>query len=92
MHNEEVHSCKYARRIKSSRMRWAGHMARMGNKRNAYRILVGNPEGEKALGRPKLTWARCIEIGWSGMDCIDLAQDKDQSRAVVNAVTNLRVP
>jgi hypothetical protein len=64
--------------IKSRRMRWAGHVARMGAKRNAYRILVGKPEGKRPLGRPKRRWVDNIkmdlrEIGWDFMDLIDLA-------------------
>jgi hypothetical protein len=60
-------------------------------------ILVGNPKGKRPLGRPKRRWVDNIkmdlrEIGWDGMDWIDLAQDKDQWRALVNAVMNLRVP
>jgi hypothetical protein len=83
--------------IKSRRMRWAGHVARMGEKRNAYRILVGNPEGKRPLGRPRRRWVDNIEmdlreIGWDGMDWIDLAQDRDHWRALVNAVMNLWVP
>jgi hypothetical protein len=62
-------------------MRWAGHVARMGEKRNAYRILVGKPEGKRPLGRPRRRWADNIkldlrEIGWDGVDWIDLAQDR----------------
>jgi hypothetical protein len=69
----------------------------MGEKRNAYRILVGNPEGKGPLGRPRRRWVDNIkmtlrEIAWDGMDWIDLAQDMDQWRAFVNAVMNLRVP
>jgi hypothetical protein len=83
--------------IKSRRMRWAGHVARMGEKGNAYRILVGNPEGKRPLGRPRRRWVDNIkldlrEIGWDGRDWIDLAQDRDQWKALVNAVMNLRVP
>jgi hypothetical protein len=68
----------------------------MGEKRNAYRILVGNPEGKRPRGRPRLRWVDSIkmdlrEIGWDGMDWINLAQDRDQWRALVNAVMNLRV-
>jgi hypothetical protein len=82
--------------IKSRRMRWAGHVARM-EKRNAYRILVGKPEGKRPPERPK---RRCVnnikielrETGWDGMDSIDLAQDRDQWRALVNTVMNLRLP
>jgi hypothetical protein len=84
------------RMIKSRRMRWAGHVARMRANRNAYRILVGMPEGKRPLGRPRRTWVDNIkmdlrEIGWDGMDWIDLAQNMDQWRALVNIVMNLRV-
>jgi hypothetical protein len=66
-------------------------------KRNAYRILVGKPQGKIPLGRPRRRWEDNIRmdlrgIGWSGMDWIDLAQDRDQWRALVNTVMNLRVP
>jgi hypothetical protein len=68
--------------IKSMRMRLAGHVARMGKKRNACRILVGKPEGKRLLGRRRRRWEDNIgmdlrEIGWGGMDWIDLAQDRD---------------
>jgi hypothetical protein len=76
--------------IKARRMRWTGHVARMGETRNAYRILVGKPEGKRPLGRPRCRWEDNIKI--DGMDWIKLAQDKDQSRARVNTVMNLRVP
>jgi hypothetical protein len=83
--------------IKSRRMRWAGYVARMGEKRNAYKILVGTPEGKIPLGRQTRRWVDNIkmdlrEIRWDSMDCINLAQDRDQWRALVNAVMNLRVP
>jgi hypothetical protein len=83
--------------IKSRRMRWAGHIARMGEKRNAYRVLVGKPGGKRPLGRPRHRWVDNIimdlrEIGWVGMDWIDLAQNRDQRKALVNTVMNLRVP
>jgi hypothetical protein len=83
--------------IKSRRMKWAERVARMGEKRNAYRILVGNPEGKRPLERPRRRWVDNTnmglrEIGWDGMDWIDLAQDRDQWRALVNTVMNLRVP
>jgi hypothetical protein len=82
--------------IKSRRMRWAGHVARMGEKRNAYRILVGKPEVKRPLGRPRRRWVDNIkmdlrETGWDGMDWIDLAQDRNQRRGLVNTVLNLRV-
>jgi hypothetical protein len=83
--------------IKSRVMRWAGHVARKGAKRNACTILVGKPEGKRPLGKPRRRWMDNIkmvlrEIGWDVMDWIDLAQDRDQWRALVNTVINLRVP
>jgi hypothetical protein len=101
LHNEELHnlysSPSIIRMIKSRRMRWAGHLARMWEKMNAYRILVGKPEGKRPLGRKRRRWLDNIkmdlrEIGWDGMDWIDLAQDMDQWRALVNTVMKLRVP
>jgi hypothetical protein len=85
------------RTIKSRRMSWAGHVARMGENRNAYRILVGKPEGRRPLGRPKYRWVDNIkkeltEIGWDGVDWINLTQDRDRRRALVNTVMNLWVP
>jgi hypothetical protein len=78
--------------IKSRRMRWAGHVARMGETRNAYRILMGKPEGKRPLGRPRRKWMdNRSYIGWDGMDWINLAQNRDQWRALVNMVMNLRV-
>jgi hypothetical protein len=83
--------------IKSRRMRWAEHVARMGETRNAYRILVGKPEGKRPLGRPRRRGVDNIkmdlrEIEWDGMDWIELAQDRDQWSSLVNTVMNLRVP
>jgi hypothetical protein len=71
--------------------------SRSGGKRNAYRILVGKPEGKRPLGRPSCRYVDNIkmevrEIGWGGMKWIDLAQDRDQWRALMNTVMNLRVP
>jgi hypothetical protein len=86
LHNEELNvlysSPIIIRVIKSRRMRWAGHVARMGEKRDAYRILVGRPEGRRPLGRPRHRWDDNIkidlqEVEW-GMDWIELAQDKDR--------------
>jgi hypothetical protein len=75
------------RMIKSRRTRWAGHAARIGEKRNACRILMGKPEGKRPLGRPRHRWVNNIEIDW-----IDLAQDRDQWSALVNMVMNLWIP
>jgi len=101
LHNEELSdlycSPNIVRVIKSRRMRWAGHVARMGERRGVYRVLVGKPEGKRPLGRPRRRWEDNIkmdlkEIGCGGMDWIELAQDRDRWRALVNAVMNLRVP
>jgi hypothetical protein len=99
LHNEELNdlysSPNVIRGIKSRRMRWARHVARMGERRSAYRILVGRLEGRRPLGRPSHRWDNNInlqEVGWGGMDWIDMAQDRDRWRAVVNVVMNLRVP
>jgi hypothetical protein len=69
----------------------------MGERRGAYRALVGKPEGRRTLGRPRRKWEDNIkidlrEVGWGGMDWINLAQDRDRWRALVNAVMNLRLP
>jgi hypothetical protein len=101
LHNEELHefysSPSIIRIIKSNRMRWEGHVARMGEKRNAYRLMVVNPEGKRPLGRPRRRWVDNIrkdlgEVGWGDVDCIGLAQDRNRWRALVNSVLNLRVP
>jgi hypothetical protein len=78
-------------------MRWAGYVARMMEKRNIYRILVGIPEGRRPLGSPRCRWVDNIKmdlrkIGWEGMDWIDLAQNRDQWRPLVNTVMNFRFP
>jgi hypothetical protein len=101
LHNEELHnlysSPSIIRIIKARRMRWAGHLARMGEKRNVCRLLVGEPEGKRPLGRPRRRWIDNIkmdlsEIVLSVVDWIGLAQDRYRWRALVNSVMNLRVP
>jgi hypothetical protein len=83
--------------IKSRRMRLTGHVARMGERRNVYRILAGKPERKRPLGRPRRGWVDNIkidltEMGWDGIYRIDTAQFKDQWRVFVNKVMNFRVP
>jgi hypothetical protein len=83
--------------IKSRRMRWAEHVARMVKKRTVYKIFVGKPERTRSLGRPRHNWEDNIkmdlrDIGSGGMHWIDLAQYRDQCRALVITVINLRVP
>jgi hypothetical protein len=83
--------------VKSRRMRGAGHVALMGEGRGVYRVLVGKPEGERPLGRPRRRWEDNIkmdlqEVGGSCGDWIELAQDRDRWRALVGTVRNLRVP
>jgi hypothetical protein len=101
LHNDELHSLysppNIVRVIKSRRMRWAGHMARIGEGRGVYRVLVGRSEGKRPLGRPRCRWEDNIrmdlrEIGIDGANWIQLAQDRVQWRAFVNTVTNLWVP
>jgi hypothetical protein len=75
----------------------ARNVARMGEKRNAYRLLVGKPEGRRPLGRPRRRWVDnirvdLVEVGWGDVDWIGLARDRDRWRALVNSVLNLRVP
>ena len=85
------------REIKSRRIRWAGHVARMGERRGVYRVLVGQPEGNRPHERPRRRWEDNIkmdlqEVGCGGMDWIELAQGQDRWRALVRAVITLRVP
>jgi len=101
MHNEELNdlysSPNIVRVIKSRRMRWAGHVARMGEERGVYRILVGKLEGRRPLGRPRRRWVDNIrmdlqEVRCGYMDWIGLTQDRDRWRTLASAVMNLRVP
>jgi len=101
LHNEELNdlysSPNIVRVIKSRRMRWAGHVARMGEEREVYRFLLGKPEGRRPLGRPRYRWVDIIrmdlqEVGCGYMDWIGLAQDRDRWQKLVSAVMNLRVP
>jgi len=90
-------STNIVRVIKSRRIRWAGHVARMGEEWGVYRFLVGEPEGKIPLGRPSRRWVDNIrmdlqEVGCGYMDWIGLAQDRDSWRTLVSAVMNLRVP
>jgi hypothetical protein len=100
LHNDELHSLYSSpnifRVVKSRRMRWAGHVARMGEGRGVYRVLVGSPEGKSPLGRPRCRWEDNIkldlrEIGIDGANWIQLARDRVQWRAFMNTVMNLRV-
>jgi hypothetical protein len=95
LHNEELHnlysSPSKIRIIKSRRMRWAGHVTRMVEKRNVYRLLVRKPDGKRPLGRPRRRWMDGIkmdllEIGVNVVDWISLAQDRYRWRALVNSV------
>jgi hypothetical protein len=97
LHNEELHdlysSPTVVRVIKSSRMRWAGHVALMGEGKGVYRVLVGEPELKRPLGRPRRRWEDNIkmalqEVGCGGMEWVELAQDRDRWRAHVNVVMN----
>jgi hypothetical protein len=100
LHNEELHdlysSPSIIRIIKARRVRLAEHVARMGEKRNAYRLLVGKTEGKRPLWRPRRRWVDnirmdLVEVEWGGVDWIGLTQDRDRWRALVTSVLNLRV-
>ena len=101
LHNEELNvlysSPNIVRVIKSRRMRWAGHVARMGEERGLYGVLMGKPKGRRPFGRPTRRWVDNIrmdlpEVGCRYMDWTGLAQDRDRWRTLVSAVMNLRVP
>jgi hypothetical protein len=101
LHNKKLHdlysSPSIIRIVTVMRMRWVWHVARMGEKRNVYRLLVGKPEERRPLGRPRRRWLDNIrmdpvEVGWGDVGWIGLAQNKDRWRALVNLVLNLRVP
>ena len=101
LRNEELNdlysSPNIVRVIKSRRMRWAGHMARMGEESGAYRVLVGKPEGKRPMGKPRRRWVDNIrmdlqEVGCGYVDWIGLAQDRDRWRTLVSAVMNLLFP
>jgi hypothetical protein len=101
LHNEELNGPYSLPKIvpvkKSRRLSWAGHVARMGEGRCVYRVLVGKPEGKRQLGRPGRRWDDNVrmdlqEVGCGCVDWIGLAQDRDTWRALVSAVRNLRVP
>ena len=101
LHNEEINGLYSSPNIvwviKSRRMRWAGHVAHMGEERGAYRVLVGKPEGKRPPGRPRRRWVDNIrmdlqEVGCGYVDWIGLAQNRDRWQKLVNAVMNLRVP
>jgi hypothetical protein len=101
LHNEELHglysSPSIVRVIKARRMRWAWHVARKGEVRGAYNILVGRPDGRRPLRRRRRRWKDTIkmdlrETGFGDVDWINLGQDRDRWRALVNTVMDLRVP
>jgi hypothetical protein len=101
LHNEELidlySSPNIVRLIKSRRIRWAGHVERMGEMRVVQRILVGKPEGRRPLGRPRSRWEdnskmNLQEVGCRDMDWMEVAQDRDKWRTLVNAIMNLRFP
>jgi hypothetical protein len=101
LHNEEQNDLyslpNIVRVVKSERMTWAGHVARMEEERGVHRVLVGKPEGQRPLGKPRRRWEDNIKmdvqkVGGDRGDCMELALDRDRWRALVSTVKNLRVP
>jgi hypothetical protein len=101
LHHKELHnlysSPSIITMIKSTRMRWTGHVAPMGKKTNAHRILMGSLERKRPLNRPRRRWVVSVKMdlrekGWDGMDWIELSRDRDQWMALVNTVMKLQAP
>jgi len=101
LHNEKLSDLYFlpniVRVVKSRRMRWAGHVSRMGERRGVHRVLVGKPEGKTPLGRPRRRWEDNIKMDLQGVgggcgDWMELAEDRDRWRALVGTMMNLRVP
>jgi hypothetical protein len=100
LHNEELNDLypipKIVRVVKSRRMRWAGHVARMGEDIGVHRVLVRKPEEKSPLGRPRCRWGNIkMDLQKAGVDCEDwmeLAEDRDRWRAIVGTVRDFRVP
>jgi hypothetical protein len=96
LHSDDLNdlccSLNVIRVIKSRRMKWAGHVARIGERKDVYRVLVGKPEGKRPLGRSKHRWEDNIKNEMGELDWIDLAQDRNSWRAITNTVMNFRVP
>ena len=95
--NDLYSSPNIVRVIKSRRMRWAGHVARISEERVVYRVLVVKPEGRRRLGIPRCRWVNNIRMDLEEVECVSvdwigLAQDRDRWRTLVSAVMNLRVP